>query len=100
MERVARVLIKLPDDHLEKWAREEELPVEEIVADLKDEFERFIKSNKTRKLDTDLEFIEWEDFCPNCESTFLEYLRSDKSYSRAYRCRDCEYEFTEKELER
>ena len=100
MERVARVLIKVDNARMKKWASEEEMTTREIVADLKEEFESFIKSNKTRKLDSDLEFIEWEDFCPQCESTFLEYLRSDGSLRRAYRCRDCDYEFDEKEMER
>ena len=100
MERVARILIKADDKRLRKWAADEEMTAGELIADLKEEFESFIKSNKTRKLDSDLEFIEWEDFCPQCESTFLEYLRSDGSLRRAYKCRDCEYEFDEKELER
>ena len=100
MERVARILIKLDDPRIEKWAREEELPVRKIITDLKEEFERFVKSNKTRKLDSDLEFIEWEDFCPKCESTWLELVRCEKPYKRGYRCKDCEYEFAEEELER
>lgn len=100
MERVARILIKVNDDRLRKRATDEEMTTWELIADLKEEFESFIKSNKTRKLDSDLEFIEWEDFCPKCESTFLEHLRSDEFHWRAYRCRDCEYEFSEKEMER
>ena len=99
MERVARILVKMDNDHVRKWASEEEITTKEVIASLKGEFEDFIYRNR-QKLDTDIEFIEWEDFCPRCESTYLKYLRSDEFHKRAYRCEDCECEFTEKELER
>ena len=70
MERVARVMITAADTSIEEWAKEEEQTAKEIVSEIKGGFEDFIKGSK-KKLCAKMEFIEWEDFCPKCESTFI-----------------------------
>lgn len=99
MERVARVLVKFSNEEIDKWAKEEERPREEVIDELKGAFKDFInKYNNRNRLTSDIDFIEWEDFCPKCESTFIEQIK--KYPFRRYRCTECEYTFEEGELER
>ena len=106
MERVARVMVTCSDDKISRWAEEDERTEQEVITELKEDFEEYINSKKNRwqsnvqLMIVKMGFLEWENFCPKCESTDLDWrLGSDKApHRRDYKCRDCEHEFTEEEM--
>lgn len=104
MQRVARVLLTVDDADLKRWAEEDEQTVEEVISDLKNQVVELLDNDQIGDKvsfgsSARVEFIEWEDFCPKCESTDLRWDVPDRHpYRRTYRCTDCGHEFTEEEM--
>jgi len=97
MLRVARASITKGDGFIKKCALDDEETIEDVVKSLKDDFEGWIKQWASH-LSADVEFIEWEDFCPKCECTSLDMIMRDHPNpgdpgGLMNRCDDCGYEF-------
>ena len=101
MERVARILVKVDDDRIKEWMEGEEQNRDEVIADVKAEFEEYIAQHK-KSVSDEMEFIEWESFCPKCEGTDLlrEFDRETPTLRWKYTCNDndCRHEFKEGEM--
>lgn len=61
MERVARIMIKVDDADLERWAKQDEMQTEDVERDMLGEVEDFIGGKRLwGNVASDVSFIEWE----------------------------------------